>query len=162
MAGTELVVGVSADSNNFSRKLLSALGGRITFDGGGGSVGQTPGLTAGPLLPQAEVASAQVSSNSSRDGLGRIAVFLMGLSDFGHLLGLGMLSGTGVVDLLHSSGRGASLLPGICGAGPIPAPRPAGGEASDEQEDGQAGRYQRAAHGVTPRESSMMRMLIAS
>ncbi len=135
---------------------------RITFDGAGDGFGQTGGVAGREVVAQLESAIAQLSSNSSRDGLGRTAVFFMLRSNGGHLLGLDVLGGTGVVDLLHSSGSGASLLPGICGAGPVTAPRPAGSEPSGEQDYGQAGRDQRAVHGVTPRDSSMMRMLIAS
>ena len=47
MAGCELVVGVSADSNNSARSLFSACGERITFDGAGGSVGHRDGYQAG-------------------------------------------------------------------------------------------------------------------
>jgi hypothetical protein len=86
LAGAELVVGVSADSNNSARKRISACGERITFDGGGGSVGQATGFTACPFAAQPESASTQISSHSGRYGF-RIAAILFVLgSDIGHRL----------------------------------------------------------------------------
>ncbi|SON93566.1 hypothetical protein XFF6990_110079 [Xanthomonas citri pv. fuscans] len=77
LAGAELVVGVTADSNNSARKLFSALGGRITFAGAGGSFGEALGFAACPPVAQLESTIAQVSHNSIRDGLGRLPVFFM-------------------------------------------------------------------------------------
>ncbi|MGW8276071.1 hypothetical protein [Xanthomonas axonopodis] len=93
MAGAELVVGVSPDSNNSSRKLVSALGGLITFAGAGGSFGEALGLTACPPVAQLESTNAQVSHNSIRDGLGRLPIFFMLGSNVGQHLGLFVFGG---------------------------------------------------------------------
>ncbi|SOU10852.1 hypothetical protein LMG19145_01958 [Xanthomonas arboricola pv. fragariae] len=93
LAGTELVVGVAADSNNSACKLFSALGGRITFAGAGGSFGKALGFTAGPPVPQLESTTAQVSHNSIRDGLGRLPVVFMLGSNVGQHLGLFVFGG---------------------------------------------------------------------
>ncbi|OOW67441.1 hypothetical protein Xmlh_17405 [Xanthomonas axonopodis pv. melhusii] len=93
LAGTELVVGFTADSNNSACKLFSALGCRITFAGAGGSFGEALGFTAGPTVPQLESTVAQVSHNSIRDGLGRLPVFFMLGSNVGQHLGLFVFGG---------------------------------------------------------------------
>lgn len=128
MAGAELVVGVSTDSNSRSRKRDSEVGGRITFAGAGGSFGQAIGVTGGEVVAQPEVASAQVSHNSIRDGLGRRTVLLMLLSDGGQGFGLLVFGGTGLVNLLNLGSTGAGLLPGFRALGTVAAPRPAGDE----------------------------------
>jgi len=66
LAGSELVVCVSPDSNNSARKLFSALGGRITFAGAGDGFGQTLGLATCPPIAQPDIASAQIGQNSRR------------------------------------------------------------------------------------------------
>ncbi|MBV6785934.1 hypothetical protein KWH02_12150 [Xanthomonas campestris pv. uppalii] len=93
LAGAELVVGISTDSNNSSRKLFSVLGSRITFAGAGDSFGEALGFTAGPAVPQLESTTAQVSHNSIRDGLGRLPVFFMLGSNVGQHLGLFVFGG---------------------------------------------------------------------
>ncbi|MBZ3920423.1 hypothetical protein Xtri_13500 [Xanthomonas campestris pv. trichodesmae] len=93
LAGTELVVGVTPDSNNSARKLFSALGSRITFAGAGCGFGEALGFTAGPTVPQLESTAAQVSHNSIRDGLGRLPVFFMLGSNVGQHLGLFVFGG---------------------------------------------------------------------
>jgi hypothetical protein len=125
LAGRELVVGVSPDSNNSARKLCSAFGGRITFAGGGDGVGQTLGLAARPPVAQPEIASAHASHNSISDGRGRSAFFFMLRSDGGHGLGLGVLSGTGLIHLLDLSSTSLYLLSSFFPLGPIAAPGPA-------------------------------------
>ena len=77
----DLGVALGCGTNNSSRTFLSVSGGCIKFAGGGGSVGQSLGFTAGPTLLQPEVASAQVSSNSSASGF---SIFLPLLVGFGH------------------------------------------------------------------------------
>lgn len=93
LAGPELVVGVTADSNNSARKLISALGGLITFAGAGGSFGEALGFTAGPPVAQLESTIAQVSHNSIRDGLCRLPVVFMFGSNVGQHLGLFVFGG---------------------------------------------------------------------
>ncbi|MCU1139422.1 hypothetical protein [Stenotrophomonas maltophilia] len=128
MAGRELVVGVSPDSNNSARKLCSALGGRITFAGGGDGVGQTLGLTARPPVAQPEIASTHASHNNISDGRGRSTIFFMLLSDGGQSGGLLVFSGPRLVDLLNLGGTGAGLLPGFSALCAIAAPHPASAE----------------------------------
>ena len=77
----DLGVALGCGTNNSSRTFLSVSGGCIKFAGSGGRVGQSLGFTAGPTLLQPEVASAQVSSNSSTSGFG---IFLPLLVGFGH------------------------------------------------------------------------------
>lgn len=84
MAGAELVVGIDGDSNSSARNLFSELGSRITFDGAGDGLGQAGCGAGGKVVAQPEIASAQVSHNSIRDGLGRLPVFFMLVSDSGH------------------------------------------------------------------------------
>ncbi|KZC92330.1 hypothetical protein AR273_17820 [Stenotrophomonas maltophilia] len=88
---------------------------RITFDGAGDGLGQEAGATGGEVVAQLETTSAQVSHNSSRDGRGRSSVFFMLCSNGGQCLGLGMLGGTGLVDLrgdrLASAARWVASLP---------------------------------------------------
>lgn len=74
-------VALGCGTNNSSRTFLSVSGGCIRFAGNGGSVGQSLGFTAGPTLLQAEVASAQISSDSSTSGF---SIFLPLLVGFGH------------------------------------------------------------------------------
>ncbi|OJH80117.1 MAG: hypothetical protein BSK19_07555 [Stenotrophomonas maltophilia] len=85
------------------------MGVRITFDGAGDGFGQTSGIAGGEVVAQLEAAIAHASSNSSREGLGRSAVFFMLGSDGGQRFGLVVLGGTGLVDLLHL-GRTCSCL----------------------------------------------------
>lgn len=94
LTGGKLIVRIPPDSNNSARKLVSALGGRITFGGAGGSLGEALGFTAGPPVPQPESTTAQVSHNSIRDGLGRLPVFFMLGSNVGQCLGLLVFGGT--------------------------------------------------------------------
>lgn len=77
----DLGVALGCGTNNSSRTFLSVSGGCIKFAGSGGRVGQSLGFTAGPTPLQPEVASAQVSSNSSTSGFG---IFLPLLVGFGH------------------------------------------------------------------------------
>jgi len=100
LAGAELVVGVSTDSNNSARKLFSALGGRITFEGAGCGLGQEAGVARGEVVAQAESTRAQVSHNSISDGRGRSAVIFMRRSDSGHGVGLAMLDCPSFVHLI--------------------------------------------------------------
>lgn len=135
MAGRELVVCVSAGSNNSPRKLRSALGGRITFAGGGTGVGQTLGFAARPAVAQPEIASTQVSNNSISDGRGRGAGLLMGLSDLGQGVGLLVL---GAASGLYSLGLGLGLLGGLPALGQIGravAPLSTQQAASEEQQE---------------------------
>lgn len=81
MEPPDLGVALGCGTNNSSRTFLSVSGGCIKFAGSGGRVGQSLGFTAGPTLLQPEVASAQVSSNSSTSGFG---IFLPLLVGFGH------------------------------------------------------------------------------
>lgn len=136
----DLGVALSCGTNNSSRTFLSVSGGCIRFAGGGGSVGQSLGFTAGPTLLQPEVASAQVSSNSSTSGF---SIFLPLLVGFGHaglrrrevlfelphlvlLLGLGLAIGSEVFGHGQLGGRG-----GVLPALPI---TDAAGDASDDEE----------------------------
>lgn len=128
MAGTELVVGVSSDSNNSARKLFSALGCLITFCGGGAGFGQALGFTACPAIPQPDAAITQLSNNSSRDGLGRSSIFFMLGSDGGQGFSLLVFGGTGLVNLLNLGGTGSGLLPGFRALGTVTTPRPAGAQ----------------------------------
>ena len=139
LAGSELVVGVTAGSNNSPRKVDSALGGRITFDGGGGSVGQTLGFTACPPVAQPELARAQLSSNSSRDGRGFSSIFFMLGSDGGQVFAGSLLDGPGCVGLVQGGG---GLLGFRLGSGqvrraiaPLPACPEAGSEAGGDQDE---------------------------
>ncbi|WQI22828.1 hypothetical protein U2S91_09420 [Stenotrophomonas maltophilia] len=125
MAGRELVVGVSPDSNNSARKLCSALGGRITFAGGGDGVGQTLGLAARPPVAQPEIASTHASHNSISDGRGRGSVFFMLGSDGGQVFGLLVFDGTGLVHLGGDCYCAAGALVGLPALGPVTAPCPA-------------------------------------
>lgn len=77
----DLGVAFGCGANNSSRTFLSVSGGCIKFAGSGGRVGQSLGFTAGPTLLQPEVASAQVSNNSSTSGF---SIFLPLLVGFGH------------------------------------------------------------------------------
>jgi len=128
LAGRELVVGVSPDSNNSARKLCSALGGRITFAGGGDGIGQTLGLAARPPVAQPEIASTHTSHNNISDGRGRGTIFFMLLSDGGQSVGLLVFSRPRLIDLLNLGGTGAGLLPGFRALCAIAAPRPARAE----------------------------------
>ena len=67
------------------------MGARITFDGARDGLGQAGGVTGGEVVAQLEIASAQVSHNSSRDGRGRLPIIFMFVSDLSHFLGLGVL-----------------------------------------------------------------------
>lgn len=78
----DLGVALGCGTNNSSRTFFSVSGGCIKFAGKGGSVGQSLGLTAGPTLLQPEVASAQISSDSSTGGF---SIFLPLLIGFGHV-----------------------------------------------------------------------------
>ena len=75
-------VALGCGTNNSSRTFFSVSGGCIKFAGNGGSVGQSLGLTAGPTLLQPEVASAQISSDSSTSGF---SIFLPLLIGVGHV-----------------------------------------------------------------------------
>lgn len=138
MAGGELVVGVSADSNNSARSCFLACGKRITFDGGGDGRGQSSGLATRPLPAKPETVSTQISNNSIGNGRGSSTGLLMGLFDLGHSIGLLVLDaasgfdGPGLgLDLL----RGLATLCQICGAvAPLLAQQAAGEE---QQETGQ-------------------------
>ncbi len=148
MAGAELVVGVTADSNNSARKLVSALGGRITFDGAGGSLGEALGFTAGPPVPQLESTAAQVSHNSIRDGLGRLPVFFMLGSNVGQCVGLLAFGGSG--GLLPGQGAegGPCLLLAGGPLGTITAPGPAGTEHGPRPHKRGDDGDRRAVHGA--------------
>ncbi|PZT22705.1 hypothetical protein A7X88_02820 [Stenotrophomonas maltophilia] len=100
------------------------MGCLVTFDGAGDGFGQASGIAGGEVVAQLETASAQVSHNSSRDGRGRSAVFFMLRSNGGQFLGLGVLGGTGMVDLLHQGGTGSGLLTGFGALSAIAAPDP--------------------------------------
>lgn len=82
MEPPDLGVALGCGTNNSSRTFFSVSGGCIKFAGSGGSVGQSLGLTAGPTLLQPEVASAQISSDSSTSGF---SIFLPLLVGFGHV-----------------------------------------------------------------------------
>ncbi|HEL5342857.1 TPA: hypothetical protein UOJ01_001388 [Stenotrophomonas maltophilia] len=125
MAGRELVVGVSPDSNNSARKLRSALGARITFAGGGDGVGQTLGLAARPPVAQPEIASTHTSHNSISDGRGRSTILFMLLSDGGQSVGLLVFGGTGLAHLGGDCFCAGGALIGLPALGPITAPCPA-------------------------------------
>ncbi len=120
-----MVVSVSTDSNNSARKLFSALGGRITFEGAGCGLGQEVGVARREVVPQAEIAVTQASHNSISDGRGSSAMFFMLHSDGGQFFGLGMFGGAGLIDLLDHRDAGAGLLPGLAPVGAIAAPFPA-------------------------------------
>lgn len=77
----DLGVTLGCGTNNSSRTFFSVSGGCIKFAGNGGRVGQSLGFTAGPTLLQAEVASAQISSDSSTSGF---SIFLPLFIGFGH------------------------------------------------------------------------------
>lgn len=77
----DLGVAFGCGTNNSSRTFLSVSGGCIKFAGSGGSVGQSLGLTTGPTLLQPEVASAQISNDSSTSGFSISLPLLVG---FGH------------------------------------------------------------------------------
>lgn len=77
----DLGVALGCGTNNSSRTFLSVSGGCIKFAGSGGRVGQSLGFTAGPTLLQPEVASTQVSNDSSTSGF---SIFLPLLVGFGH------------------------------------------------------------------------------
>lgn len=77
----DLGVTLGCGTNNSSRTFLSVSGGCIRFAGKGGSVGQSLGFTAGPTLLQPEVASAQLSSDSSTSRFSTVLPLLVG---FGH------------------------------------------------------------------------------
>lgn len=128
MAGRELVVGVSPDSNNSARKLCSAFGRRITFAGGGNGIGQTLGLTARPPVAQPEIASTHTSHNNISDGRGRSPIFFMLFSNGGQSVGLLVFSRPRLIDLLNLGGTGAGHPPGICALCTIAAPSPARAE----------------------------------
>ena len=139
MAGAELVVGVSADSNNSARKLFSALGGRITFEGAGCGLGQEVGVARGEVVAQAESTRAQVSHNSISDGRGRSAVFFMLCSYGGHGVGLGALGRARLVDLVRHRGADASLLPELRALGTVATPGPARPEGQGHRHGGEQG-----------------------
>jgi len=73
------------------------LGCLVTFDGAGDSLGQEAGAAGGKVVAQLETTIAQVSHNSSRDGLGRGAVFFMLDSDVGQVFGLLVFDSTGLL-----------------------------------------------------------------
>ncbi len=146
MAGAELVIGFASDSNNSSRKLCSARGERITFEGAGGSFGEALGFTARPFAAQPEPISVKVSYNSSRDGLGRGAAFFMLFSDGGQGVGLPVFGGAHLGYLLHSGGTGAGLLQGLCAICTVAAPRPAGGEHASRPQGESCDGDQRPVH----------------
>jgi hypothetical protein len=77
------------------------LGVRITFDGAGDGLGQEAGSTGGEVVAQLEVASAQASHNSIRDGFGRSPVFFMLRSDDGHNVGLAVFDGSRALHLRY-------------------------------------------------------------
>ncbi|AJQ88057.1 hypothetical protein BE73_14125 [Xanthomonas oryzae pv. oryzicola] len=93
LAGAELVVGVTGDSNSSSRNFCSELGGRITLDGAGGSLGQLVGVASREVVAQLEIAITQASNNSSSDGRGLFLVLLMLGSNGGQSIGLFMFGG---------------------------------------------------------------------
>jgi len=73
------------------------LGCLVTFDGAGDGLGQEAGGAGGEVVAQLETTITQVSHNSSRDGLGRSAVFFMLRSDGGQVFGLLVLDGSGLL-----------------------------------------------------------------
>lgn len=135
LTGPDLVIGISADSNNSSRSFFSYPGGLITFDGAGCGFGQCSGLTAGPLFPQADNTSTQVSHNSSRDGLGGLAVFFMLGSDAGQCLALFVFGLPGVLHCLNLPGELGHLLPALGQISGSVAPLTAQQAAEQEQPD---------------------------
>ncbi|MDR6094908.1 hypothetical protein [Stenotrophomonas sp. SORGH_AS_0321] len=162
MAGTELVVGVSADSNSRARKRASEVGGRITLAGAGGSLGQAIGVARGEVVAQAESARAQVSHNSISDGRGRSAVFFMLCSDGGQGIGQLALGRAGLVDNLDLSTRVGCGVLCIVPFSTITTPCPSGSEPTSEQCDAKGYGDEGAVQSRPPMESSMIRMLIAS
>lgn len=101
---------------------------RITFDGAGDGFGQESGIAGGEVVAQLEAAITQASSNSSRDGRGRGAVFFMPRSNVGQLQSLDLLRGSGLIHLGgYVLGTGGALV-GFAPLGPITAPGPAGPE----------------------------------
>lgn len=82
-----MVIGISPDSNNISRKRISACGERITFDGAGDRIGQTCCFAARPFAAQPDIASPQISNNSSGHALRIPSIFFMLVSDGGHVRG---------------------------------------------------------------------------
>jgi len=60
-------------------------------------LGQEVGAAGGEVVAQLETTIAQVSHNSSRDGLSRSAVFFMLGSDVGQIFGLLVFDGTGLL-----------------------------------------------------------------
>lgn len=138
----DLGVALGCGTNNSSRTFLSVSGGCIKFAGKGGSVGQSLGFTAGPTLLQPEVASAQVSSNSSTSGFG---IFLPLLVGFGHA-GLRRREGLfELPDLILVVGLGLPVSGEVFGHGQLGgrggvfAALPIAGAASDGG-DGEQGR----------------------
>lgn len=73
------------------------MGCLVTFDGAGDGLGQEAGAAGGEVVAQLETTIAQVSHNSSRDGLSRSAVFFMLGSDVGQVFGLLVFDGTGLL-----------------------------------------------------------------
>jgi hypothetical protein len=69
------------------------LGCLVTFDGAGDGLGQASGIAGGEVVAQLEAAITHASSNSSRDGRGRSAIFFMLGSDGGQGVGLPVFSG---------------------------------------------------------------------
>ena len=150
MAGAELVVGVPADSNSRSRKRDSEVGGRITFAGAGGSFGQAIGVTGGEVVAQPEVASAQVSHNSIRDGLGRSSIFFMLGSDGGQGFGLLVFGGAGLVDLVLDCLGSVSPLIRFHAISTVTTPRPAGAEHGCRPQRRTQQRNHGPIHGAPP------------
>lgn len=150
LAGAELVVGVSADSNNSARKLFSALGGRITFEGAGCGLGQEVGVARGEVVAQAESAIAQASHNSISDGRGRSAVFFMLRSDGGQLGRLLVFLSTGCGLACSFPLYCGGLLLGFDQVSRPVAPLAAGPEGQASPSDQRGDGDQDARHGSFP------------
>ncbi|WP_313447414.1 hypothetical protein, partial [Pseudomonas sp.] len=74
------------------------------------------------------------SNNSSRDGLGRSAVFFMLSSDGGHAVALGVLNLPGIIHLRGECLGASSTLIGFFALGAIALPRPASSEPAPGDE----------------------------
>ena len=134
MAGGKLGICLGSDSNNSRRKLCSALGGRITFDGGCAGFGQTLGFAARPPVAQPDVTAAHTSNNSISDGRGRRTVFFMLRSDCGQLVGLFVFGGTGSDVGRRFCTAICNLFAAICKISRAVAPLAANHESSDEHQ----------------------------